>query len=99
MFGISGASLAGLKYIQNGWKRPRFSLDQWDRQSKLLIKTLAAGFAYSGAVMERDMRLTGFLRGQTDNVKAPAGFELNNPWKVSEWLSACWFTCLHSRIG
>lgn len=33
-------------------------------------------------VMERDMRLTGSLRGQTDRPEAPAGFELNNPWKV-----------------
>ena len=35
------------------------------------------------AVMDRDRRLTGYLRGQTDNVKAPPGFELNNPWRVS----------------
>ena len=34
-------------------------------------------------VMDRDRRLTGYLRGQTDNVKAPPGFELNNPWRVS----------------
>jgi len=34
-------------------------------------------------VMGRDMRLTGRLRGQTDNATAPFGFELNNPWKVS----------------
>jgi len=33
--------------------------------------------------MERDRRLTGFLRGQTDKAMAPAGFELNNPWSVS----------------
>ena len=33
--------------------------------------------------MERDRRLTGYLRGQTDNAEAPPGFELNNPWKVS----------------
>jgi hypothetical protein len=33
--------------------------------------------------MDRDRRLTGFLRGQTDNPSAPAGFELNNPWRVS----------------
>ncbi|TVY85492.1 hypothetical protein LSUE1_G000213 [Lachnellula suecica] len=33
-------------------------------------------------VMDRDRRLTGFLRGQTDNAAAPAGFELNNPWRV-----------------
>lgn len=32
--------------------------------------------------MDRDRRLTGFLRGQTDNVQAPPGFELNNPWRV-----------------
>jgi len=35
------------------------------------------------AVMDRDRRLTGFLRGQTDTVQAPAGFELSNPWRVS----------------
>jgi len=28
------------------------------------------------------MRLTGWLRGQTDNSVAPAGFELSNGWKV-----------------
>lgn len=33
--------------------------------------------------MERDRRLTGTLRGQTDKPEAPLGFELNNPWKVS----------------
>lgn len=32
--------------------------------------------------MERDRRLTGFMRGQTDKPEAPAGFELNNPWRV-----------------
>lgn len=40
-------------------------------------------------VMERDRRLTGYLRGQTDEPDAPPGFELNNPWKVrlsSSWL-------------
>jgi len=33
-------------------------------------------------MMERDRRLTGYLRGQTDKVEAPKGFEVNNPWKV-----------------
>ena len=32
--------------------------------------------------MDRDRRLTGFLRGQTDNPTAPLGFELNSPWRV-----------------
>lgn len=36
----------------------------------------------TAAVMDRDRRLTGFLRGQTDNPIAPTGFELNNPWRV-----------------
>lgn len=40
-------------------------------------------------VMERDRRLTGTLRGQTDKPEAPAGFELNNPWKVGE-LDMAW---------
>ena len=32
--------------------------------------------------MDRDRRLTGYLRGQTDKVEAPPGFELNNPWRA-----------------
>ena len=32
--------------------------------------------------MDRDMRLTGVFRAQTDNPEAPLGFEVNNPWKV-----------------
>lgn len=32
--------------------------------------------------MERDRRLTGMLRGQTDSPIAPDGFELSNAWKV-----------------
>ncbi|KAK4217250.1 hypothetical protein QBC37DRAFT_415249 [Rhypophila decipiens] len=33
-------------------------------------------------MMERDRRLTGSLRGQSDAPIAPPGFELNNPWKA-----------------
>lgn len=32
--------------------------------------------------MDRDRRLTGVLRGQTDNAIAPPGFEVNQPWRV-----------------
>lgn len=35
-------------------------------------------------VMNRDRRLTGFLRGQTANPVAPDGYELNNPWRVRD---------------
>ncbi|KAF6815254.1 hypothetical protein CPLU01_14194 [Colletotrichum plurivorum] len=69
MFGITGTGLAVIKGIQNGGKKPRWGLDQWDRVSR--------------PVMDRDRRLTGDLRGQTDNAEAPPGFELNNPWRVS----------------
>ncbi|EPE27030.1 hypothetical protein GLAREA_02944 [Glarea lozoyensis ATCC 20868] len=34
-----------------------------------------------GQMMDRDRRLTGMLRGQTDHADAPIGFELNNPWR------------------
>ncbi|CAI6322367.1 unnamed protein product [Periconia digitata] len=34
-------------------------------------------------MMQRDRRLTGWARGQTDLPEAPPGFELNNPWRVS----------------
>ncbi|KAH8599790.1 hypothetical protein B0O99DRAFT_612857 [Bisporella sp. PMI_857] len=54
-----------VRHMQNGGKRARHSIDQWDKQ-----------------MMDRDFRLTGFLRGQTDNPAAPAGFEVNNPWRV-----------------
>ncbi|KAI0022799.1 hypothetical protein F4780DRAFT_777264 [Xylariomycetidae sp. FL0641] len=35
-------------------------------------------------LMDRDRRITGFLRGQSDNPIAPAGFELNNPWRTEK---------------
>ncbi|KAF2020741.1 hypothetical protein BU24DRAFT_7767 [Aaosphaeria arxii CBS 175.79] len=38
--------------------------------------------AWDRQMLERDRRLTGFARGQTDKAEAPEGFELNNPWKV-----------------
>ncbi|RKU49251.1 hypothetical protein DL546_009639 [Coniochaeta pulveracea] len=70
MFGVTGAGLSKIRHMQNGGKRARRSLDQWDRQ-----------------MMERDRRLTGMLRGQTDNPSAPPGFELNNPWKTETRMS------------
>jgi hypothetical protein len=33
MFGISGTGLAVIKTWQNEGKRPRYSVDQWDRVS------------------------------------------------------------------
>jgi len=65
MFGVTGMGLSKLGHMQNGGKRRRHSIDQWDRQ-----------------MMNRDRRITGFLRGQSDNVTPPAGFELNNPWQL-----------------
>lgn len=48
--------------------------------------------------MERDRRLTGWLRGQTDNPEAPDGFELNNPWKVSGQLALCYLVFMELSI-
>jgi hypothetical protein len=36
-------------------------------------------------VMDRDLRLTGKFREQTDNPVAPVGFEVNNPWRVGTY--------------
>ena len=44
--------------------------------------SLDNGSVLMKTVMDRDFRLTGVFRGQTDNVEAPLGFEVNNPWKV-----------------
>lgn len=41
------------------------------------------------AVMERDRRLTGTLRGQTNQPEAPLGFEFSNGWKVRSKHSNC----------
>ncbi|KAE8133410.1 hypothetical protein BDV38DRAFT_186079 [Aspergillus pseudotamarii] len=35
-------------------------------------------------MMERDLRITGTLRGQSSNAEAPKGFELSNPWKLEK---------------
>ncbi|KAL0934198.1 small secreted protein [Colletotrichum truncatum] len=79
MFGITGTGLHVIKSIQNGGKKPRWGLDQWDRQSMpLMIWSM---------VMDRDRRLTGDLRGQIDNAEAPPGFELNNPWRLEKRIS------------
>ncbi|EFX03964.1 small secreted protein [Grosmannia clavigera kw1407] len=42
---------------------------------------------WDNVVMDRDRRLTGLLRGQTANATAPAGFEVNNAWKVEKRFS------------
>jgi hypothetical protein len=37
--------------------------------------------------MDRDRRLTGWLRGQVDRPIAPAGFEYSNGWRVRGYFS------------
>lgn len=70
MFGVTGTGLAAVKTWRNEGKRPRYSLDQWDKQ-----------------MMERDRRLTGTLRGQTNQPEAPLGFEFSNGWKMEKRFS------------
>ncbi|KAL8328544.1 hypothetical protein RB597_004358 [Gaeumannomyces tritici] len=89
MFGVSGAGVATLRYMQNGGKRARRSIDQWDRYAMLLlgegyISGRHACLLTHTIVMDRDRRLTGLLRGQSDNPIAPPGFELNNPWRAEK---------------
>ncbi|KAK6211002.1 small secreted protein [Colletotrichum tabaci] len=76
MFGITGTGLHVIKGIQNGGKKPRWGLDQWDRY-----------VPPEGLMMDRDRRLTGDLRGQIGNHEAPPGFELNNPWRLEKRIS------------
>jgi hypothetical protein len=49
-------------------------------------------------VMERDRRLTGFMRGQTDKPIAPEGFELNNPWRVCIDMARRWGKVLTTTV-
>ena len=97
MFVITAGGLTQLRYYMNDGKRPRYNLDPWDRAgiiapldvptliycSKVNSASAILSYdAYYSPVMDRDMRLTGKRRGQTDNVQAPKGFELSSAWKV-----------------
>ncbi|RMY34540.1 hypothetical protein D0864_16701 [Hortaea werneckii] len=43
MFGVSGAALSKIRHMQNGGKRGRHSVDQWDRQSMCISLFLEDG--------------------------------------------------------
>jgi hypothetical protein len=43
MFGVTGAGLSKIKHMQNGGKRARRSIDQWDRQSMELLRSYLNG--------------------------------------------------------
>ncbi|OAK96193.1 hypothetical protein IQ06DRAFT_351636 [Phaeosphaeriaceae sp. SRC1lsM3a] len=73
-FAFSAVSVGKLKEIQNGGKRARRGMDQWDRLCAAILTAIQQ-------MLERDRRLTGFMRGQTDRPVAPPGFEVNNPWR------------------
>ncbi|KAI1500876.1 hypothetical protein F5X99DRAFT_225027 [Biscogniauxia marginata] len=45
--------------------------------------------------MDRDRRITGSLRGQSDKPIAPLGFELNNPWRVCFCRSSSFSFVIH----
>ncbi|KAJ5627346.1 hypothetical protein N7528_004773 [Penicillium herquei] len=98
MFGVTGAGLWVSKRFMNEGKKNRWNSDLWDRQSQYrpLIEeekeVIEDGrikeFIYTNhlilAVMERDLRITGSLRGQSSNHIAPKGFEVSNPWKLEK---------------
>ncbi|EEQ33569.1 conserved hypothetical protein [Microsporum canis CBS 113480] len=76
LFGVTGVGLSTVKYYSNGRKNPRRGLDAWDQTNCFNSKLL------NFLVMERDLRLTGQMRGQTSNHAAPPGFAYSNPWKL-----------------
>ncbi|XP_044719108.1 NADH-ubiquinone oxidoreductase MWFE subunit domain-containing protein [Hirsutella rhossiliensis] len=42
MFGVTGTGLAFVKTMRNEGKRPRYSLDEWDKQSKITTSSRVA---------------------------------------------------------
>ncbi|KAL5115905.1 hypothetical protein ACEQ8H_006221 [Pleosporales sp. CAS-2024a] len=80
-FAFSAVSVGKLKEMQNGGKRARRGIDQWDQVCCLSSPALTRVLTAPQQMMERDRRLTGFMRGQTDRPVAPPGFELNNAWR------------------
>ncbi|KFY07069.1 hypothetical protein V492_07476 [Pseudogymnoascus sp. VKM F-4246] len=78
MFGVTGAGLSKVRAMQNGGKRGRHSVDQWDSQST----NLQDSEPWISAAMDIESRkgtLTDLLYAI-----APAGFELNNPWRLEK---------------
>ncbi|CAG1987737.1 unnamed protein product [Fusarium graminearum] len=56
MFGISGTGLAVIKGIQNEGKRPRYSVDQWDRVCAaldIMIHELTREFSWKHAFLKQ----------------------------------------------
>ncbi|KAJ5476298.1 hypothetical protein N7475_002027 [Penicillium sp. IBT 31633x] len=68
IIGMFGVTGYGLHYVK------RFANDgkkaRWNRD------------LWDRQMMERDLRITGSLRGQSSNHKAPTGFDVSNPWKI-----------------
>ncbi|RMY52982.1 hypothetical protein D0865_05500 [Hortaea werneckii] len=48
MFGVSGAALSKIRHMQNGGKRGRHSVDQWDRQSRSSLSRLSTKYTADG---------------------------------------------------
>ncbi|KAL4942522.1 hypothetical protein BDV06DRAFT_222113 [Aspergillus oleicola] len=88
MFCVTGVGLSVVKTFANDGKKARWNRDLWDRN----LPSTPQNTPFSGPitnrrfaiVMERDLRLTGSLRGQSTNPEAPKGFELSNPWKLEK---------------
>ncbi|KAG9187457.1 hypothetical protein G6011_05328 [Alternaria panax] len=83
-FAFSAVSVGKLKEMQNGGKKTRRGIDAWDRVSFQTSRRIGKMLTCVQQMMERDRRLTGFMRGQTDKPIAPEGFELNNPWRCEQ---------------
>lgn len=91
--------MSTIRYYNNNHKRSRWNLDTWERQSRCLYECSWLELTRV-TVMDRDLRLTGVFRGQSDAVEAPTGFDgmfsavssyelltlcsVNSRWKVSD---------------
>ncbi|KAK1138598.1 hypothetical protein N8T08_002160 [Aspergillus melleus] len=83
--GVTGAGLTAVKYWSNEGKTARWNRDLWDRYVTSPTSTYQLNPPLARiALMERDLRLTGTMRGQSSNEVAPKGFELSNPWKLEK---------------
>ncbi|KAI2790556.1 hypothetical protein POX_d06076 [Penicillium oxalicum] len=93
MFGVTGAGLYVVKRFANDGKKPRWNRDLWDRVSvptpfvdcgREIERDRIRWLTFLQQMMERDLRITGSLRGQSSNHQAPPGFDVSKPWKVEK---------------
>lgn len=89
--------------LRNNGKRDLYGLDKWDRQRKYIyvnnvLYVILTWNMLNFLVIERDFRLTGEYRKQTDKPTAPEEFKTNSFWKVCDFISVFFYYSYNFKL-